>query len=145
MLGMNPSSNETPGLNLPTPVNEQMPAPSSPDQLSQPQADEALPVAENSSSHEASASANVAAFAVPLPSQTPLANTGAVPATTNTVAHSTTNDSDLIDRAVVDKAKAIIAKTKDDPYQQTEVLTAFKADHLSKTYNVNLKMKPKDQ
>ena len=49
-------------------------------------------------------------------------------------------DTDLIEKAWVVKAKAIVEKTKDDPYEQTKELKKIKADYQRKRFNNNLKI-----
>ncbi len=44
-------------------------------------------------------------------------------------------DSDLIEREWVDKAKEIIEKTRSNPYQQQEELALMKAEYLKKRYD----------
>jgi len=50
------------------------------------------------------------------------------------------DDSDLIEKEWVMKAKAIVAYTQDDPHRQNEEMTKVKADYLKKRYNKDLKM-----
>ena len=135
---MNPSSNETPSLNLPAPVPEQAPQGGE----AHTQIPEALPVAETTPTAEVSSKAVATALnATPAP-VTPVANSSDVSATTSSVANVTAKDSDLIEKAIVDKAKAIIEKTKDDPYEQTEQLAVFRGEHMGNEYNIELKAKP---
>lgn len=49
------------------------------------------------------------------------------------------DDNDLIEKEWVQKAKQIVASTKDDPYTQSKELNKFKADYVKKRYNKNLK------
>lgn len=49
-------------------------------------------------------------------------------------------DSDLIEKEWVHKAKAIVEQTKEDPYKQSEALTMFKADYMKKRYNKTIKL-----
>lgn len=49
------------------------------------------------------------------------------------------DDTDLIEKEWVIKAKAIVAHTKDDPYRQNEEMTKMKADYLKTRYNKDLK------
>ena len=51
------------------------------------------------------------------------------------------DDTDLIEKEWVDKAKQIVESTKDDPYKQTEEMTVFKADYMKKRYNRTIKLK----
>lgn len=50
------------------------------------------------------------------------------------------DDADLIEQEWVDKAKEIVARTKDDPYQQNKEISRVKADYLKKRYNKDLKI-----
>lgn len=47
-------------------------------------------------------------------------------------------DDDLIEKEWVDKAKAIIVKTKDDPYQRELQVGKLQADYLKKRYGKDL-------
>ncbi len=47
-------------------------------------------------------------------------------------------DDDLIEKEWVDKAKAIIAETKDNPYQREEEVGKLQADYLRKRYGKEL-------
>lgn len=47
-------------------------------------------------------------------------------------------DEDLIEREWVDKAKKIIALTKDNPYERNRVIAQLQADYLKKRYNKTL-------
>jgi len=66
----------------------------------------------------------------------PLKDTGAVqlPASSKL----SIADDDLIEKEWVDKAKAIVEKTRGDPHKQSEELTVFKADYMHKRYNKSL-------
>jgi hypothetical protein len=50
------------------------------------------------------------------------------------------DDTDLIEKEWVIKAKAIVAYTKDDPHMQNREMTKMKADYLKKRYNKDLKL-----
>lgn len=45
------------------------------------------------------------------------------------------DDVDLIEKEWVEKAKKIVAQTKDDPYKQNEEINKVKADYIKKRYN----------
>ena len=60
------------------------------------------------------------------------------PDTTPTVAE----DVDLIEKEWVEKAKAIVEKTRNDPYAQNQELNRFKADYMQKRYNKEIKIEP---
>lgn len=51
-------------------------------------------------------------------------------------------DNDLIEKAWVVKAKAIVEQTKDNPYEQTNEIKKIKADYQRKRFNSNLKVDP---
>ncbi len=57
------------------------------------------------------------------------------PAAMSTTVPQVADDSDLIEKEWVEKAKAIVAQTTDDPYVQNKELSKFKADYMKKRYN----------
>lgn len=86
-----------------------------------------------------------------MPSPTPVVPALAVPAptvplpqapssSTSTATLAASDDADLIEKEWVDKAKAIVERTRDDPYKQSEELTLVKADYLKKRYNKTIKL-----
>ncbi len=50
------------------------------------------------------------------------------------------DDSDLIEKEWVIKAKAIVMQTRDDPHKQNSEMSKVKADYLKKRYNKDLKL-----
>lgn len=50
------------------------------------------------------------------------------------------DDNDLIEKEWVNKAKLIVAKTKDDPREQSKELYKYKADYIKKRYNKDIKV-----
>jgi len=52
----------------------------------------------------------------------------------------TADDDDLIEQEWVDKAKAIVERTREDPHLQNEELSKFKADYMQKRYNRQIKI-----
>lgn len=50
------------------------------------------------------------------------------------------DDSDLIEKAWVLKAKAIVEQTKDDPYKQNNEINKVKASYIKKRYNKDVKL-----
>ena len=48
------------------------------------------------------------------------------------------NDDDLIEKEWVDKAKAIIVATKDNPYEREQAVAKLQADYLKKRYGKEL-------
>ena len=61
----------------------------------------------------------------------------AVPATTSTPVIA--DDDDLIEKEWVQKAKAIVASTKNDPYRQNKEISSYKADYIKKRFNKDVK------
>lgn len=49
-------------------------------------------------------------------------------------------DSDLIEKEWVERAKQIVEHTKEDPYEQQRALSQMKADYLKKRYNKDIKI-----
>jgi hypothetical protein len=45
------------------------------------------------------------------------------------------DDGDVIEKEWVDRAKQIVAHTRQDPYRQTKELHKFKAEYMQKRYN----------
>lgn len=72
---------------------------------------------------------------VPTPPATPVAAPAPVQAVPQLA-----DDSDLIEKEWVVKAKQIVAATKEDPYVQNKELSKFKADYLKKRYNKDIKV-----
>ncbi len=50
----------------------------------------------------------------------------------------TANDNELIEKEWVDKAKKVIAETKDDPYRREQEVSRLQADYLLKRYGRKL-------
>lgn len=50
------------------------------------------------------------------------------------------DDVDVIEKEWVQKAKQIVEKTKQDPYQQNKEMNVFKADYMKKRYGKDLKL-----
>lgn len=50
------------------------------------------------------------------------------------------DDSDLIEKEWVVRAKQIVSSTHDDPYQQNRSIMRLRADYLKKRYNKDLDM-----
>lgn len=50
------------------------------------------------------------------------------------------DDTDLIEKEWVIKAKEIVARTKHDPYQQNKEVEQVKADYLKKRFNKDVKV-----
>lgn len=70
---------------------------------------------------------------VPLPS--PVQPQTQVPSQVSDDNPAVAGDDDLIEKEWVDKAKRIIAETKDDPYRREREVGLLQADYLQKRYN----------
>lgn len=139
--------------------------PASPDhqpgfELPQPASSEALPAMpapgeKPLQAEQASKQAELPGSAVPpmpvstAPSANPVMPTAAIP--TNPAAPMATSstdeppaiadDVDLIEKEWVDKAKAIVERTREDPHQQNKQLNQFKADYMKKRYGKEAPLK----
>ena len=134
---MNQGNNEA-GLNLPPPVGEQPPAaeilPPAPAETGQ------AGVEQSPGRTQAPA---VTATPLPLPvmpNEPVQATVPAVSSTTATDLPVASDESDLIEKEWVDKAKQIVERTRDDPYKQSEELTVVKADYMKKRYDKTIKV-----
>jgi hypothetical protein len=130
---MNPDSNREAPIQLPAPA-EQLSAPNNGEQ--QVQAPEAAPSGE----HSAQAAPAAMPMNIPLPTPPVMPPASSTPATNNDNPAQASDDSDLIEKEWVSKAKSIVQRTKDDPYQQAEELTVYKADYMKKRYNRAVKL-----
>ena len=50
------------------------------------------------------------------------------------------DDTDLIEKEWVIKAKEIVARTKHDPYEQNKQVERMKADYMKKRYNKDIRV-----
>ena len=132
---MNAQSSENPGLNLPPPVAEQM-RNSSPVPEAAPASFEQAPLSGQSDPTRLQPA--VPTIPLPLPPATPTTAdpTVAVSATTPVAA----DDNDLIEKEWVNKAKEIVERTRENPYEQSKELNLFKADYMKKRYDKTLKL-----
>jgi hypothetical protein len=60
------------------------------------------------------------------------------PAADDTAGPTIAGDDDLIEKEWVDKAKSIIAATRDDPYKREQEINKLQADYLRKRYGKEL-------
>jgi hypothetical protein len=136
---MNPQSSESPGLNLPPPLVEQ--APSTPSTKETIPSGPAIPeraLPRGQSNPAGTQPAMPAPIALPpAPAAAPHNLRATAVAGTVPVA---ADDSDLIEKAWVSKAKEIVERTRENPYQQSKELNLFKADYMKKRYNKTLKL-----
>jgi hypothetical protein len=129
---MDPTSHQTPSFEMPpvaqqgeepaakpeqAPSTESVPAPSAPAPMAPPSMPPVDP----------------ALYAQPAPGQPPIAGSTA---TTPAVA----DDLDLIEKEWVEKAKAIVTQTRNDPHTQNDQMNRFKADYMKKRYNKDIKL-----
>lgn len=70
----------------------------------------------------------------PMPVPVPVQATPTDDTTNPTIA----SDDDLIEKEWVDKAKKIIAETRDDPYRREQEVSKLQADYLRKRYGKEL-------
>jgi len=135
---MNPNSNET-SIQLPPPMPEQAPAPGVlPENGPAMARPEALPGAELN--RGAPVAQTAAMPTMPLPAVGSSPQSPALPAASNAVLPDGADDSDLIEKEWVEKAKQIIEKTRHDPHEQTKEVTLLKADYMKKRYNKTIKL-----
>ena len=62
------------------------------------------------------------------------------PSTAPPTDHLPADDVDLIEREWVDKAKHIVAETRDDPHKQKDQISRVKADYIQKRFNKSIKV-----
>ena len=137
---MNPNNTAGPELQLPAPVTYNPPA----EQV----VGQTLPLPEQTPNlveqvplPKPPFGAATGHMAAPLAGPMPVApRQPAVSTTTDIVVPDTADDNDLIEKEWVTKAKQIIEKTRDNPYQQSQELTNFKSDYMQKRYNKSIKM-----
>ncbi len=145
MTDMEPKS-FSPEMNTPTPEGTPEPTPSLPSPENRPEVpqfspEQAQPAApERAAEYSAQAQAAMSAQPVPisLPTPVPIADDSqAQPAATDD-SPAVAADEDLIEKEWVDKAKKIIAETKDDPAQREKAVGRLQADYLKKRYGKEL-------
>jgi hypothetical protein len=137
---MNQSSNEAPDMNLTQPAGEQLPAQNAGQELSVQPAEQAPAAPEQAP--QAGAQPLMPIPPNPQP-PAPLAglndNQTDVSATTQVKTSKIIEDTDLIEKEWVDKAKRIVERNRDDPYKQSEELTEAKVEFMKKQYNKTIK------
>jgi hypothetical protein len=82
------------------------------------------------------------AVPAPMPAAVPMQNTGQ-PSMQQSIAAALPMDAqdiDLIEKAWVEKAKMIVARTHGDPYTQNKALSQVKADYIQKRYGKEIKV-----
>lgn len=145
MNASGPSSKETPtpSLNLPPPVERgREPLPAAADSAGS-QPEKAAPAAPERAPSSAAAGAAAAQSPILLPAApaTPAPTTqSAVNTTSKSASGGLIKDDDLIEKEWVDRAKRIVAQTRDDPHRQSEELTGVKADYMKQQYGKTIKV-----
>lgn len=134
---MNQASNETAGQGLNLPPPEQLPQIEAVGEVTAKQMP-AVPEIAPLPSQAAPAVLPVLPVNIPAPAS------GSVSSDVNDTSQasdlSVLDDTDLIDKAVVEKAKAIVSRNREDPYQQTQEISELKADFMQKNYNKVVKL-----
>jgi hypothetical protein len=62
-------------------------------------------------------------------------STAAQPGASSATAGLQAQDTDLIEKEWVERAKTIVAQTQDDPYKQKDEMSKFKVDYIKKRFN----------
>lgn len=142
---MNPSSNETLSGPLPTATPEQVPGSVVMSEAGVKPVEQGPATPETYSASKAPAMAAppilpLPPLAAPAAPTTPLEPASQDDSAAPTTSVLPTADDDLIEKEWVNKAKAIVERNRDDPYKQSEELTAVKADYMQKHYNKTIKL-----
>lgn len=133
---MNPPTNEAAGLNLPPPIMAESQA-FNPNMAPGSAAEKAVaPAGTMPTANPLLPPVNLPVPSAPLP----MIATGAVSNTTSSANPGIAEDTDLIEKEWVQKAKDLIKKTQNDPHVQSRELNIFKADYMQKRYNKVLKL-----
>jgi hypothetical protein len=135
---MNPSSRETSGISLPVPMAEQ--APGSANDAGTPEQRTAAPETAPRAGAAQPFAVLPAAQSTTVPAASRTAGPGDDTSTTTSADSPVLDDNDKIEKEWVGKARRIVEKTKHDPYQQSEELTAVKADYMKRRYNKIIKV-----
>lgn len=130
---MNPSSNQGVGV---SPAEEQAGLPSLPELNPVPNTNPTAPITVGQPEPQSSQTSPIQI------SPTQLTAIPQAPTSINTTSgFQVADDKDVIEPEWVQKAKAIVSSTSDDPYKQSEDLTVLKADYMQKRYNKIVKLK----
>lgn len=140
---MNPQNSEqptTPELSSQPKTNEKLPTPGSKEELQPEKIAEPYAVQHQAPVPQATIPVADAAVqaAVALPVDPMVAGQ---PAVATTKQHSTpADDVDLIEKVWVDKAKKIVAQTRDDPYVQKNEISKVKAEYMGSRFGKKIKL-----
>jgi hypothetical protein len=136
---MNPPSAEMPQFNLPPPPGEQASSASGIAEKAPRKPEKAASGAERAP-RPAAAQPTTSLPAAP-PPQTPIASSQSDDvSTTKTTKKPLLEDTDLIEKEWVNKAKHIVENTHNDPHKQSEELTIVKADYMKQHYGKIIKL-----
>lgn len=127
---MDPASQSTPSFEMPPAPRTGETAAGAPEQA---------PLAESAPLPQAPP---LSAPSMPLPTINPsmYAAPASAPAPQGMQTPAVADDIDLIEKEWVDKAKAIVNSTRNDPHSQNDEMNRFKADYMKKRYNKDIKL-----
>lgn len=132
---MNPDHSEQPTLSLPSPSLEMLPPGDS-----QPEKAQAVAALERQSEP----AGQMPQLLPPVDPQLAARQASSAPTSPPSAITSKTplvaDDTGLIEKEWVEKAKSIVAHTKDDPRAQSQQINYLKADYLKRRYNKDLKV-----
>lgn len=136
---MSPTSNNA-GMELPAPV--EAPKPVGETKVESPKSAEVQPLTTlEKAPNPPVAIGAVPPMSIPLPTfPQSLASSSSQTDDDQALSINLAQDKDLIEKEWINKAKAIVEKTRDDPYKQTEDLTLLKADYMKKQFNKTVKL-----
>jgi hypothetical protein len=103
---------------------------------------EQMPGAEggNVASQAAPTQALMPAQQMPIAGATTTSIPGGAPGPVPAATPATADDTDLIEKEWVIKAKQIVEQTRDDPYRQNNEMHKIKAEYIKKRYNKEIKL-----
>ena len=136
---MNQSSGEMPQFNLPPPPSEQASASvgQGPETAKKPE--QAADAPERSASPADMPSFGTAPVN-PAPQSTASTSQSDDTSTTKSTRKPLVEDTDLIEKEWVNKAKRIVENTRNDPHKQSEELTVVKAEYMKQQYGKTIKL-----
>lgn len=140
----NADTNYQPGVDLPKPQYEGQTA-NLPEQNADNQTQKAETASNSSERPQTSQAPPVPASVTPSPILPPIAPPLPIVNVSNAQSLAPdvpelAEDSDLIEQEWVNKAKAIVERTREDPHLQNKEINKFKADYIKKRYNREIKV-----
>jgi hypothetical protein len=82
--------------------------------------------------------ASTPSVAAPILTQAPVLDTASSTPQSLVTSPTVASDDDLIEKEWVDRAKKVLAETKDDPYRREQEVSRLQADYLEKRYGRKL-------